>query len=197
MKVAVNRLVKLSAIQFSFQQSAAVVSPQNICCQWSKTQKSIWAVHACCRAQSLHAALMDYSAAGWTGVKSQDALSLLGKCPCCGCHDYDGGGISRVEQSQWPWKAPQGAGKLSWAGGEMSVLDHPDSEIYAHLSGHQQYTNIHAIYLYVCMLVLIHLLTESLFLLNLPWCICPSLYSQAVTAGREGTDQVSCILITE
>lgn len=33
---------------------------------------------------------------------------------------------------------------------------------------------------------------ESLFLLHLPWCICLSLY-----AGREGTDQVSCILIAE
>lgn len=61
-EVAVNRLVNLSAVQSACQQSAAVVSPPARSCQWSPTQKEcLSSVHACCGAESLHVALMDYS----------------------------------------------------------------------------------------------------------------------------------------
>lgn len=75
-------------------------------------------MHACCVAASLRVALMDYGAAGWSGLKSQGALSLLGKRPAVVAVTVMAPSAEWMQVKQHNSfsdleKAPQGEGKPS------------------------------------------------------------------------------------
>lgn len=81
-EVTLIHLIKLPAVESSCQQSAAAVSFQAQAADGAEhKRKPEQCKHACCRADSPHAALMDESEASWMGLKSHNALSLMGCCP--------------------------------------------------------------------------------------------------------------------
>ncbi len=188
--VTVSPWVNLSAVQFSCQQSAAVASPQPEAASGAKDKR----VHACCRAETLHEALMDYTEACRMRLKPHEALTLLGERPAVNAMTVMAPSAEwrQVKQhnSQWPWKAPQGEEKPGWAGRKISIWGDTDAENGPHSRIHtyscMQSAAIHfnSCACYFLLNSRLNLRDETLLSLYLPWCICVCPYSQTVMAGR-------------